>query len=150
MVCFSNILIHPRVSVPLLGFQNLIGLDDGKFQQLKAWSATRAVRLRFTCEHRCQYDHEEKKDVVDPVKRELDHSLLGKATIKTITTVTTHFWRVNNKWEIFAFAGTDPNTKVSSLNYSSEMILSLALYTHKRFFSPPRIFIFFPTNHNRP
>jgi len=113
----------------ILNTLEYLGLDSNNLKQLKAWSDKRSVSLRFSAEHKCQFDRTEVKDVVDPTKHVSTNTFIGTTTHSTVRTVTTHFWKFTNTWELFAYEGNSPSSKIVLSSGHGQHVLETSVKT---------------------
>lgn len=94
----------------------LLGLNAKSLQELKEWSDSRSVTLRFASEETCTFDRMVEKEVEPTTKHvtEVKGSWVGNysRTDKVITIVKEYYWIFKVSYELYAFKGNDPATKV--------------------------------------
>eukprot|EP00941_MAST-03F_sp_MAST-3F-sp1_P002491 g2491.t1 len=102
----------------------LIGLSDAKLKQLLKWSrAKQSVTLHFTAEERCVFDRTESREVESPTKVVQETTGVfgsGSKTTKIVNTVTKHFWRFTNEWELSVYTGADVDDKITLLQHNTD------------------------------
>ena len=86
--------------------------DEGRLAQ---WASSRSVSLRFSAEERCVADGSQTREVESSsYVTEKSGGFFGSTTTtdKVLTKVTDYFWKYDFEYELYAFEGNDPKSKV--------------------------------------
>mmetsp|Transcript_7931 Transcript_7931/g.11977 ORF Transcript_7931/g.11977 Transcript_7931/m.11977 type:complete len:945 (-) Transcript_7931:62-2896(-) len=91
------------------------GLSQKDAEKVAEWASARNVSLRFSAEERCVADGTQTREVESSsYVTEKSGGFFGSSTTtdKVITKVTDYFWKFDFEYELYAFEGNDPKSKV--------------------------------------
>jgi hypothetical protein len=96
----------------------LLGLNSSKLTQLKGWSDSRSITLRFVARENCTFIKEVTKRIDADTEHHTDISggLLGeirKIISKNTITIKEYHWQFSMEYELFCFAGNNSEEKVT-------------------------------------
>ena len=102
-------------SAAFLNILETLGLTKEGVKTLAEWASSRSVSIRLSAEEKCVADGSETREVESAkYVTETKGGFFGNSTTtdKVITKVTDYFWKFDFEYELYAFEGNDPKSKV--------------------------------------
>eukprot|EP01062_Namystynia_karyoxenos_P084368 TRINITY_DN990_c0_g1_i2.p1 TRINITY_DN990_c0_g1~~TRINITY_DN990_c0_g1_i2.p1 ORF type:complete len:988 (+),score=313.46 TRINITY_DN990_c0_g1_i2:91-3054(+) len=78
--------------------------------RMRQWAAERVVSFSFSATTKCAFVKTETRKVDSATQHVTETSMFGNFKSKTVTTVIEHFWKLDIRWRICAYAGADPQS----------------------------------------